>query len=86
MIDSPLKPSDGAFGWLVTVKRHKGQRLPDRYYVADEQAAMSRVRQTLRLQEIAEISLRYALSREDVSDLNLKPGDVVKAGVGRPSD
>jgi hypothetical protein len=80
MIDMPLKPPGGGFGWLVTVERNKGQR-PERYYVAisDEQAAASKVRHSLRLKEYAKISFRYALSQEDVRVLKLLPGDVTKA-------
>jgi hypothetical protein len=54
---------------------------PVRYYVTigDEQKALSKLRETLRLKDMAEVSFRYALTRDDAQSLKLLPGEIVRA-------
>jgi len=73
-------PRGGIHGWLASIVRSKGARA-ERYYVAvgDEQAALLALRVALRLGAAAEVSLRHALSREDILVLKLRIGQVRKA-------
>ena len=83
MTDQVPTPVGGAFGWVVEVADvHQKKRLQVRirYFaaVADKATAVSAVRHFARLGKNTLLRTRHALSKRDVTDLNLRPGEIRK--------
>jgi hypothetical protein len=82
MEEHVLAPAGGTHGWVIEVvdDRKRRARLSKRYYAAisDMSVAMSAVKASCRLRSSALLRARHALSKRDLAELDLRPGEVRK--------
>jgi hypothetical protein len=84
MTDKASVPFGGVSGWLahlVIPYPQKGERPTKSYYVAEPamHRAMTAIRVHAKAKEDAIVTLRRALSKGEVAELKLKPGEVKPA-------
>ena len=84
MTDKASVPFGGVQGWLADLAipyPEKGERPTKSYYVAEPamHRAMTAIRVHAKAKEDAIVTLRRALSKGEVAELKLKPGEVKPA-------